>query len=68
MNARLDMSISRLFFDGPLSVISTTTDLPFARLVTLTFVPKESFRCAAVSLLLLKRSPLAVFLPLKLSA
>ena len=68
MKARFDKSISLDFTNGPLSVISTTTDFPFFSLVTFTFVPKGSFLCAAVYLLLSNLLPLEVFFPLNLSA
>ncbi len=53
--------------NGPLSFTRTITDFPFAVLVTLTIVPKESFLCAAVNFELLKVSPLAVAWPFNLS-
>src|SRR5215468_5324248 len=42
-------SITRPRTNGPLSLISTTTDRPFRRLVTRTLVPNGSERCAAVN-------------------
>ena len=52
---------------GPLSFTRTTTLFPEIRFVIFTSVPKGSVLFAAVSSLLLKISPLAVFLPLNLS-
>jgi hypothetical protein len=49
--------------NGPRSVIVTTTLLPLPRFVTRTRVPNGSVRCAAVSLCVSKRSPLAVARP-----
>ena len=68
INARFERSISLDLTNGPLSVISTITDFPFFSLVTFTFVPKGSFLCAAVYLLLSNFLPLVVRLPLNLSA
>src|SRR5690348_3884377 len=43
----------------------TTTERPVRSLVTRTLVPNGRLRCAAVRARVLKRSPLAVFLPWK---
>ena len=56
-------SIMRPRMKGPRSLIVTTTVFPFLRLVTRTLVPKGNERCAAVSVWLLMRAPLAVFGP-----
>lgn len=50
---------------GPRSLMRTTTSLPLTCDLTRTRVPKGSVLCAAVSSLVLKRSPLAVRLPWK---
>lgn len=52
---------------GPRSLIRTSTDLPFARWVTVTTLPQGSVGCAAVNLFWSKSSPLAVRLPLCLA-
>jgi hypothetical protein len=68
IKAFFDKSISRPLINGPRSVTSTITDFPLASLVTLSFVPKGNFLWAAVYFELSKFFPLAVFLPLNLSA
>ena len=68
IKAHFDKSISLDLTKGPLSVISTITHFPFFSFVTFTFVPKGSFLCAAVYLLLSNLAPLAVLFPLNLSA
>ena len=44
-------------------MIVTITDFPVLRLVTFTFVPNRSERCAAVKALSLNLIPLAVLVP-----
>src|SRR5215470_17164227 len=56
-------SIIRPRTKGPRSVIVTITDFPVLRLVTFTFVPNRSERCAAVKALSLNLIPLAVLVP-----
>jgi len=67
IKAFLERSISLPFTKGPLSVTSTIVDFLFNRFVIFSFVPKGSFLCAAVSLVLSNFLPLAVFLPVNLS-
>src|SRR5829696_3889451 len=50
---------------GPRSLMRTTTERPVRSLVTRTREPKGKLLCAAVRARVLKRSPLAVFLPWK---
>src|SRR5690554_4613249 len=59
--AALDRSRTRPLANGPRSLMRTITLLPFFWLVTLTFVPKGSVRCAAVMAAGFMRSPDAVF-------
>src|SRR5690606_21958264 len=54
-------SITRLPWNGPRSLIRTTTERPLC--VTRTLLPNGSVRCAAVYSVGSKRSPLAVRLP-----
>src|SRR5215467_7270338 len=65
--AALDMSMTRPACFGPRSLILTSTVLLFFVLVTFTFVPNARDGCAAVSLLWLNTSPLAVLWPWSLS-
>ena len=58
-------SITRLWENGPRSLMRTTTALPVTELRTHTRVPNASVRCAAVRSWLSKRSPLAVRRPWK---
>jgi hypothetical protein len=58
--AALDRSMMRPGTPGPRSLIFTTTDRPFFRFVTRTWLPNGSVRCAAVNSLSSKGSPLAV--------
>ena len=67
VNAFLERSMVLPETNGPRSVMVTMMLSSFFRLVTLTFVPKGSVLWAAVSFLLLKTEPFAVFLPLNLS-
>jgi hypothetical protein len=55
----------RPLIKGPRSLMRTTTSLPSTKDLTRTRVPKGKVLCAAVSSLVLKRSPLAVTLPWK---
>src|SRR5215831_16749417 len=57
-------SITRPPTKGPRSLIVTSTELPLFLLVTRTFVPKGSERCAAVNAPGLSRPPLLVREPL----
>lgn len=61
--ALYDRSMMRPRVNGPRSLIFTTTDLPFSRFSTRTFVPNGHVRWAAVSSNMLYRSPLAVWFP-----
>ena len=61
--AAVDRSITRPGLRFPRSLIRTTTDLRFRRLITLTNVPNGSVGWHAVSASLLKISPLAVCRP-----
>jgi len=61
--AAMVRSITRPRTYGPRSFILTTTLRPFVLLITNARVPKGSERCAAVSALADKLSPLAVFSP-----
>ncbi len=61
--AALLRSIRRFEWNGPRSLTVTITDWPLAGLVTRTCEPSGSVRCAAVSCVGSKRSPLAVRLP-----
>jgi hypothetical protein len=63
--APVERSITRPLAWGPRSLIRTTTERPFRRLVTRTFVPKGRVRWAAVNCPGLKVSPLAVRRPEK---
>ena len=56
-------SSTRLPTNGPRSVTSSTSFRPFSRLVTRTWVPSGSFRCAQVKPCILKGCPLAVGSP-----
>ena len=59
--AAFDRSSTRPLTKGPRSLIRTTTDAPFFWLVTLSFVPKGSVRCAAVRAAGFMGSPDAVW-------
>lgn len=61
--AALLRSIRRFEWNGPRSLTVTITDWPLAGLVTRTCEPSGSVRCAAVSWVGSKRSPLAVRFP-----
>ena len=65
--AALVISITRPACVGPRSLTLTSTVLLFFVLVTFTIVPNASEGCAAVSLLWLNTSPLAVLRPASLS-
>ena len=61
--AARDRSRQRPDTNGPRSLMRTMVVLPFAVLVTFTFVPNGSVLCAAVKSLVLNASPLAVTEP-----
>src|SRR5689334_8831637 len=63
--AAWDKSMMRPSTNGPRSLISTSTDFPLARLVTLARLPSGIVLCAAVNFPSSNTSPLAVFLPEK---
>jgi hypothetical protein len=63
--AALERSITRPCTNGPRSLIRTTTARPVRPLVTRTLVPNGRLLWAAVSALVLKRSPFAVRRPWK---
>jgi hypothetical protein len=65
-DAASDTSPTRSPCVGPRSLTRSSTLLPLALLVTLTFVPNGKVLCAIVSASGLKRSPLAVLRPANL--